>query len=667
VSYEDVSPDAQPFRRQGLGRRLLPFGVVASLAMVSLALPHGLYSWGWFVASAILLILVVVGVLLPWERLPRSAAVVVPVLYVAHVMSLGIAAGPSSGVGIVVLAALIWTVLYHQRWESFLVVAAIVITQVVGSYIPVALHSDVLLRRVVFWSALGIMVSVATHALRDRVAATLQQREELDVARVAALAEIREAHEFSDSLVENIPNMIFVKEAEDLRLVRLNRAGELLLGYERSELLGEVNSAIFPLEQAEFIAASDREALAGEGLDIPEQELTTRSGEVRYLHTQKIPIRDAEGRPRYLLGIAQDVTERKRMDLALKATNEQMAETIAALQRRNRDAALLSELGELLQGCSEIEETHAVTAHSCEQLFAGHSGGLSLLNPSKNLLEKHSAWGPGAGGMADFGPQDCWALRLGRLHESGESGPSCKHLEASVANGSACLPMIGQGETIGLFQLLGDGYGPLDDDTRQLLLTVGEHIALAMANFQLRVSLRNQSIRDPLTNLFNRRYMEETLFRELSRANRNREPLGIIQIDVDHFKPFNDLHGHQAGDAVLRALGELFLGVFRDADVACRYGGEEFTVILPGSSLDATEARAHELAALVAAQDIQFRNISLEPPTLSIGVAVFPTHDRTAAGLIRVADAALYAAKHNGRNQIVRAPVPVENGVPAQP
>ncbi|HEV8064449.1 MAG TPA: PAS domain-containing protein, partial [Acidimicrobiales bacterium] len=372
MSYEDVSPDAQPFRRDGLWRRLLPFAVVAALAMVSLALPNGLSSWRWFAAAAILLALVVIGILLPWSRLPRSLAVLVPVLYVAHVMALSIAAGPSSGVGIVVLAALVWSVLYLRRSESLLVVSAIVISQVVGSYVPVKLPDAVLLRRVVFWAALGMMVSVATHALRDRIALTLLQRQEMDVAREAALVEIREAHEFSDSLLENIPNMIFVKDADDLSLVSLNRAGEQLLGYERSELLGQVNNALFPLGEADFIAASDRQALAGDGLDIAEQELTTRSGEVRVLHTHKIPIHDSSGRARYLLGISQDVTERKKIEQTLKDMNTQMAETIAALERHNRDAALLSKLGELLQGCNEIDETYSVMAESCSQLFAGY-------------------------------------------------------------------------------------------------------------------------------------------------------------------------------------------------------------------------------------------------------------------------------------------------------
>ncbi len=124
---------------------------------------------------------------------------------------------------------------------------------------------------------------------------------------------------------------------------------------------------------------------------------------------------------------------------------------------------------------------------------------------------------------------------------------------------------------------------------------VGEQLGMALANFRLRDSLRELSIRDPLTNLFNRRYMEETFDRELSRAARDHVELGVVQIDMDYFKEFNDRYGHDVGDVLLRTFADLLFAHFRDSDVPCRYGGEEFTLILFGSTLDETEARAREL------------------------------------------------------------------------
>ena len=176
-----------------------------------------------------------------------------------------------------------------------------------------------------------------------------------------------------------------------------------------------------------------------------------------------------------------------------------------------------------------------------------------------------------------------------------------------------------------------------------------------MANLRLRESLRAQSIRDPLTGLFNRRYMEETLERELRRAARDRHPVGILMLDVDHFKRFNDHHGHDGGDAVLAGLGTLLAGNVRGGDVACRHGGEEFVLILPGASTIESRRRAAELLEVTRDFQIVHGGQLLGPVTCSVGVAAYPEHGTTREALLRAADTAVYRAKHEGRNQVVVA------------
>jgi len=222
--------------------------------------------------------------------------------------------------------------------------------------------------------------------------------------------------------------------------------------------------------------------------------------------------------------------------------------------------------------------------------------------------------------------------------------------------------MMGPGETIGVLHVISDtrdGDGANDDlhdsPAGRLAITVGRQLAMAFANLSLRDSLREMSIRDPLTGLFNRRYMEETLNRELSSAARNRTEVGIVVIDVDHFKAFNDTHGHDAGDAILEAVGEVLIRYSRTSDVACRYGGEEFIVILPNCSLEDGQLRADELRCHVSALRVPYRNIELPGPTISCGVAGYPHHGSTSELLIHAADSALYAAKNGGRDQVVRA------------
>jgi diguanylate cyclase (GGDEF)-like protein len=228
----------------------------------------------------------------------------------------------------------------------------------------------------------------------------------------------------------------------------------------------------------------------------------------------------------------------------------------------------------------------------------------------------------------------------------------------AVPGGYLCVPLIAQGETLGVLHLRPGP--PAEAQTPalaavkdQLALTVAEDLALALANLRLRESLRSQAIRDPLTGLFNRRYLEETLGRELGRVKRVGAPLGVIMMDLDHFKQYNDTFGHSAGDELLSALGILLKSQIRGEDIACRYGGEEFLLILPGASVSIALERAEILRQAV--KEMHRHHQGLKPTTLSLGVAVYPDHGDTGLQLIRSADAALYRAKQAGRDRVMAA------------
>jgi diguanylate cyclase (GGDEF)-like protein len=190
------------------------------------------------------------------------------------------------------------------------------------------------------------------------------------------------------------------------------------------------------------------------------------------------------------------------------------------------------------------------------------------------------------------------------------------------------------------------------DSKERLAHTVAEHIALAFANLRLRETLRVQSVRDPLTGLFNRRYMEESLERELRRSARHRRSLGVLLLDLDHFKTFNDTFGHGAGDILLRELGHFLQGNVRGEDISCRYGGEEFALILPDAPLDSTLQRAEQLREQVRQLQVTHHGRALGAVSVSIGVAVYPQHGASAEELLAAADRALYQAKAGGRNRV---------------
>jgi len=222
------------------------------------------------------------------------------------------------------------------------------------------------------------------------------------------------------------------------------------------------------------------------------------------------------------------------------------------------------------------------------------------------------------------------------------------------------VPMMAQGECLGLLHLrggkicaAGNALEHRTEACKQLAVTVAERVALALAHLKLRESLRLESVRDPLTGLFNRRYMEESLGRELRRAIRHHHSLGVIMLDLDQFKHFNDTFSHEAGDTLLSAMGELLRRRTRQEDIACRYGGEEFVLILPDAILKITQQRAEQLREEVKHLQIHYRGRVLQSLTISLGVTSYPEHGDTTSGLLRIADAALYRAKSEGRDRVI--------------
>jgi len=330
----------------------------------------------------------------------------------------------------------------------------------------------------------------------------------------------------------------------------------------------------------------------------------------------------------------------------------------------NREATILGELSELLQSCRSSEEAYRITVDHAQVLFPGSAGAVCMIAASRDLVGVMARWGEPALADHDFAPADCWALRLGRPHVLGDevTGVRCPHIGPILPTRAMCVPMMAQSEALGLLYLEAGRPNPVastsaawSDAERRLVKTLSEQTALALANLALRETLRLQSVRDPLTGLYNRGYLEESLERELRRSARRGTPLGVMMIDVDHFKRLNDTFGHEAGDAALRALGDLFLAHVRGEDVVCRYGGEEFTMLLPEASRETTCARAESLREAATRLVVQSHGRTLERVTISIGVAGCPDDGATSEVVLRAADSALYRAKEAGRNRVLRA------------
>jgi diguanylate cyclase (GGDEF)-like protein/PAS domain S-box-containing protein len=362
----------------------------------------------------------------------------------------------------------------------------------------------------------------------------------------------------------------------------------------------------------------------------------------------------------------RDITQNKLTEQQLQLANNKLQEVnqrlgthVEDLEQRNQEMLLLSRTSDFLQACQTIPEACAVISTLVQPLFPDCVGEIYITSASRNRLQQMAQWGLSLNSaVKDFEPHDCWGLRRGRLHgvNAQSAGLRCQHnhrLPPTVS--SLCIPMIAQGETLGLFHLQSVPDVPLSESRQQLAQTVAEQIGLAIANLHLRETLQHQSIRDPLTGLFNRRYLEEVLEREVVRAQRNQGQLGVIMLDVDHFKRFNDTYGHDAGDLVLQAIGQLLRNHMRGSDVACRYGGEELTIVLSDIGLTETQKRAEEIRKAIAHLHIPMQGAVLGDITASLGVASFPAHGVTGTSLIKAADEALYRAKAAGRNQVLVA------------
>ena len=366
------------------------------------------------------------------------------------------------------------------------------------------------------------------------------------------------------------------------------------------------------------------------------------------------------------LVLAALVSERREVESALQGSNDKLTLSVEELEQHNTKMILLNEMGDLLQSCSTAEEAYTIIGQLGQRLFQEESGALYMINNSKNIVETAVVWGPHPPEQDLFTLDECWALRRGRVHLLNESGLElpCPHLKGRPLLAALCIPMTAQGEIMGILHLqsistpsnqLGWEKAAISEIQLQLAEAMSGTVALALANLKLRTSLFHQSIRDPLTDLFNRRYLEETLEREIHRAARLQRCVAVIMLDIDHFKQFNDTFGHEAGDALLRELGVFLKKQIRGGDFACRYGGEEFALIFPEVSLKDIRQRTEKLREEIKNLSVQYNGRTLESITLSLGVALFPDHGTTGKILLQAADAALYEAKHNGRDRVVIA------------
>lgn len=326
-----------------------------------------------------------------------------------------------------------------------------------------------------------------------------------------------------------------------------------------------------------------------------------------------------------------------------------------AIRSREQVEHLLS-MADMLQSAVGYEDANAVLSATARRLLPGLGGALYIFNNSRDRLDLSTVWSSGGATPAVpdvITPAQCWALKRGKpqLNVTAPGSLQCGH--ALDAKSTLEVPMLARGEVYGLLQVFSEDPAGADlEETKELAFALADSMSLALSSIALRERLRNQALRDPLTGLYNRRFMEEVLDKLTLQAERRKSPISAIMIDLDHFKKLNDRHGHAAGDTVLRDVAGVILSSLRKSDIACRYGGEELFVILPDSDLESTRAKAEGIRAKIA----ELSSIDGVSVSASMGVATIPETSATPAELTAMADKALYEAKQAGRNMVVAAP-----------
>jgi diguanylate cyclase (GGDEF)-like protein len=357
--------------------------------------------------------------------------------------------------------------------------------------------------------------------------------------------------------------------------------------------------------------------------------------------------------------LIRDARRRRTLDQQIFSANSQLEFTVLTLQKRAAEAALLTSAREELQLCTVSVQAHEAVIRYTKQLLPSADIALLMINNSRNMVEIAAVSKDETRLLDSFPLDGCCGLRSGspRWRKPGQSEVHCNHFIGTPPEDYLCIPLAAHGDTLGILYVQCSTSLIAVDAMRNMesLEELAEIASMSIAGLNLRSRLEHQSIRDGLTNLYNRHFMEISLDREIRRAGRNNADLSVLMLDVDHFKKFNDTYGHEAGDCILREVAETFGQSVRQDDIICRYGGEEFVIIMPETFQGAAFERAEIVRERVSQLRVRFRSEALREITISIGVATFPHSGATLEELLRAADGALYMAKHNGRNQVVIA------------
>lgn len=449
-----------------------------------------------------------------------------------------------------------------------------------------------------------------------------------------------EASSYARSLIEASLDPLVTISA-DGKIMDVNVATEKITGIHRNKLIGSNFSVYF----TDPHKAEDGYQLAfsrGVVRDYP-LAICHTSGNITPVLYNATVYRDKTGKVAGIFAAARDIT-------ALKKAREDLEETISLMR-------IIREMSDLLQSCQYQEEAYPIITKALSSLLLETKGSLYISDNKKQVMKCVGKWGNHT--VEEYlPPEECWAMRRGHIHISGYAhslSPRCKHI-LDDSHPYACISLFSHTKGLGLISIRFERPETQERTFSKIMPLVeasADSIRLALANLALMEKLRESSLKDPLTGLYNRRYLEQTLGRELLRVHRSGKSLCVAMLDIDNFKKVNDSYGHGTGDDVLKTISSIINNFRFGSDIVCRYGGEEFVIVLADINPNtASEILAH-LRAEISNTKILVENGSSIYVTVSIGYSFYPIDGRDQNTLISAADKALYSAKRTGKNKVV--------------
>lgn len=419
--------------------------------------------------------------------------------------------------------------------------------------------------------------------------------------------------------------------------LQVNKALCDIIGYNKNELKGHTFQEITYPADLENDLEHVKTLLKGKITSYQiEKRYIQKNGRSVWILLSVSLMRDNDNKPMYFIAQIQNIDERKR---------------------REKYSSETKKMNWMLQISHSSLEVYTITNQFSREIFDEFSGGLAIFNNTFNELNIVSSWGDPQLLKKIFIKEDCWALRSAELYASNKPTIDlmCNHFNTPPTGSYICIPLIAEGDMIGVMNFTASNGKVISDYDKQNIISFANTIKLSLANIKLQELIQEQAIHDVLTGLFNRRYLIETLPREILRIVREKKTLCVAILDLDFFKKINDTFGHEAGDEVLKNLGALMTSNFRGNDICCRYGGEEFIIVMVDSNLINAVPRLEHIRQELENTQILFQGSALPKVTISIGVAEVPTQASTADKIIRMADEALYAAKNSGKNKLIIA------------